>query len=136
MYVYVCMHVCTYYGHALSPFAHLHPHTSHHPYTSTQGTDLSMLQKLHNQHGTNPHYVMPKSSIVHEFGIVHFAGTVSYQAKGFLDKNRDTFSNDLFDLLSKSRSPFLLEIFKNDRTMVSHINWLIATPTVQCSLTD
>eukprot|EP00731_Ephydatia_muelleri_P029534 Em0021g57a len=84
-----------------------------------KGTDLSMLQKLHNQHGTNPHYVMPKSSIVHEFGIVHFAGTVSYQAKGFLDKNRDTFSNDLFDLLSKSRSPFLLEIFKNDRTMTA-----------------
>ena len=125
--VYICIYMCAsvrwllYVScpYLLTNTCTTTPHTPHPHTTPTQGTDLSMLQKLHNQHGTNPHYVMPKSSIVHEFGIVHFAGTVSYQAKGFLDKNRDTFSNDLFDLLSRSRSPFLLEIFKSDRSMVS-----------------
>jgi hypothetical protein len=38
---------------------------------------------------------------------------------GFLEKNRDTFSADLVDLVGKSKSPFLLEIFAKERSMVS-----------------
>ena len=41
-----------------------------------------MLQKLVKQHGKNPHFVVPKSSRVQEFGIVHFAGKVFYTANG------------------------------------------------------
>lgn len=84
-----------------------------------QGTDQSMLDKLHRQHTTNVNYVKPKSSQQRAFGIVHFAGVVYYSAQGFLEKNRDTFSNDLFDLLAISKCGFLKELFKNDRTMVS-----------------
>ena len=87
--------------------------------TPTQGTDLSMLEKLHKQHSGNTNYIKPKSSQVRSFGIAHFAGIVYYDAEGFLEKNRDTFSNDLFDLLSTTKSPFLKELFKNERAMVS-----------------
>ncbi len=84
-----------------------------------QGTDLSMLGKLHNQHHKNNHYIKPVSDQVHAFGINHFAGTVFYNASGFLEKNRDTFSNDLFDLLNSSKSPFIGVLFSGEKAMVS-----------------
>ena len=42
----------------------------------------------------------------------------SLQAHGFLDKNRDTFSADLFDLLHMSRSDFIAELFRGEKAMV------------------
>lgn len=78
-----------------------------------------MLDKLHSQHTTNDHYIKPKSSQMRAFGVVHFAGVVYYSAKGFLEKNRDTFSNDLFDLLATTKSAHLRELFKNEKAMVS-----------------
>ena len=77
-----------------------------------------MLKKLHNQHQHNEHYLKPRSDEVHAFGIAHFAGDVYYQAEGVLEKNRDTFSNDLFDLLHQSKSKHLLELFAGERAMV------------------
>ena len=41
------------------------------------------------------------------------------QAPGFLEKNRDTFSADLFDLLHKSASPFVQTLFRGEKAMVS-----------------
>ena len=77
-----------------------------------------MLKKLHNQHQHNKHYLKPRSDEVHAFGIAHFAGDVYYRAEGVLEKNRDTFSNDLFDLLHQSKSKHLLELFAGERAMV------------------
>lgn len=78
-----------------------------------------MLDKLNKQHAKHAHYIKPKSQAAQEFGIVHFAGDVYYAADGFLEKNRDTFSADLFDLLHLSKSKFLLELFTGERAMVS-----------------
>ena len=77
-----------------------------------------MLKKLHNQHQHNKHYLKPRSDERHAFGIAHFAGDVYYQAEGVLEKNRDTFSNDLFDLLHQSKSKHLLELFAGEGAMV------------------
>lgn len=41
-----------------------------------------------------------------------------YFLAGFLDKNRDTFSADLVDLVGESKSAFLLELFSKERSMV------------------
>ena len=41
---------------------------------------------------------------------------------GFLEKNRDTFSADLFDLLHKTRNQYLHSLFKGDTAMVSELH--------------
>lgn len=46
------------------------------------GTDFSLLAKLHNQHGKNKNYSKPKSDITPAFGIQHFAGEVFYDIPG------------------------------------------------------
>lgn len=77
-----------------------------------------MLEKLHRQHSSNDHYLKPKSSLTKAFGISHFAGLVWYEADGVLDKNRDTFSPDLFDLLHTSKDNHLSSLFKGEKAMV------------------
>ncbi|KAI3378798.1 hypothetical protein SNEBB_000798 [Seison nebaliae] len=88
-----------------------------------KGTDLTMLEKLHSNHQRNPDYLLPKSSGDKSFGIRHFAGDVFYHSDGFLDKNRDTFSQDLLWLLQSTKSSFLRKLFSND------LDTLINDPT-------
>ncbi|BFZ06054.1 hypothetical protein BsWGS_09093 [Bradybaena similaris] len=79
-----------------------------------KGTDESMLSKLHQFHGSHQNYVKPKSAVSHMFGLNHFAGVVFYDCRGFLEKNRDTFSADLIALIQASKSKFLKLLFSND----------------------
>lgn len=79
-----------------------------------KGTDQTMLAKLHKAHGTHRNYLKPKSDINTSFGLNHFAGVVFYDTRGFLDKNRDTFSADLLQLISSSRNYFLQTVFADD----------------------
>ncbi|XP_032218012.1 unconventional myosin-VIIa isoform X2 [Nematostella vectensis] len=82
-----------------------------------QGTDESFLDKLNYNHKDNKHFVRPKSRVQSQFGVVHFAGTVYYDTTGFLDKNRNTFSADLVDLISSSKCNFFLNMFFKERSM-------------------
>nr|MBE5725285.1 crinkled [Cucujiformia] len=84
-----------------------------------KGTDQTMLAKLHKTHGNHRNYLKPKSDINTSFGLNHFAGVVFYDTRGFLEKNRDTFSADLLQLIAISRNKFLQQIFANDIGMGS-----------------
>ncbi len=85
-----------------------------------KGTDLSCLEKLHKFHGSQRNYVKPKSSAIHAFGLVHFAGIVEYNINGFSDpKDRDTFSSDLMQLVQTSNNKFLTSLFFTDMQIVS-----------------
>ncbi|XP_060517528.1 myosin-VIIa-like isoform X2 [Cylas formicarius] len=79
-----------------------------------KGTDFSMLTKLHGHHGTKKFYLKPKSDMTPAFGVQHFAGSVFYDVPGFLNKNRDTFSQDLKNLIQTSQNDMLKNIFKSD----------------------
>lgn len=50
----------------------------------------------------NPYYVKPKVNNA-KFGIRHYAGEVMYDTDGLLDKNRDTFRDDILKALKESR---------------------------------
>ncbi|CAG4997712.1 unnamed protein product [Parnassius apollo] len=84
-----------------------------------KGTDQTMLAKLHKTHGLHRNYLKPKSDINTSFGLNHFAGIVFYDTRGFLEKNRDTFSADLLQLIHISTNKFLQHIFQEDIIMGS-----------------
>jgi hypothetical protein len=48
------------------------------------------------------------------FTIQHYAGQVSYDATGFLDKNKDTFFRDLKEILISSSIPLVKELVLPD----------------------
>ncbi|KAL8588845.1 hypothetical protein ACOMHN_011561 [Nucella lapillus] len=82
-----------------------------------KGTDETMLNKLHQHHGTNKHYLKPKAAINQTFGLNHFAGVVFYDCGSFLEKNRDTFSPDLLHLVQASKNKFMQMLFSSDISM-------------------
>ncbi|XP_025078690.1 myosin-VIIa-like isoform X2 [Pomacea canaliculata] len=82
-----------------------------------KGTDETMLDKLHLNHASHPHYMKPKAQVNRTFGLNHFAGVVFYDSRGFLEKNRDTFSADLVHLIQSSRNKFIQMLFSSDISM-------------------
>ncbi|XP_078408901.1 unconventional myosin-X-like [Cetorhinus maximus] len=76
-----------------------------------KGTDCTLLEKLHSQHGSNSFYVKPRVTD-HQFGIRHYAGEVMYDVRGFLEKNRDTFRDDILYMLKDSRLDFIYDLFE------------------------
>uniref|UniRef100_A0A669PQK6 Myosin X n=1 Tax=Phasianus colchicus TaxID=9054 RepID=A0A669PQK6_PHACC len=76
-----------------------------------KGTDNTLLEKLHSQHMSNPYYVKPRVTD-HQFGIRHYAGEVLYDVRGFLEKNRDTFRDDILNMLKDSRLDFIYDLFE------------------------
>ena len=52
------------------------------------------------------------------FGIRHFAGVVFYNTKGFLEKNKDSFSGDLLALMPTTKNKFLHSLFADDLKMM------------------
>ncbi|KAJ8310298.1 hypothetical protein KUTeg_012163, partial [Tegillarca granosa] len=79
--------------------------------------NTTMLQKFNLNHGNNKFYIKPKSEVNPLFGLSHFAGVVYYDARGFLEKNRDTFSGDLLSLIQTSSNKYLLKLFSEDISM-------------------
>ncbi|XP_050076412.1 myosin-VIIa-like isoform X2 [Anopheles maculipalpis] len=82
-----------------------------------KGTDLTMLSKLHTTHGSKTVYVKPKYDKDPAFGVQHFAGVVFYRVDGFLEKNRDSFSADLKELVTKSTNEYLVTLFGTDDSL-------------------
>lgn len=64
-----------------------------------QATDESLSIKLHQTVGAtySDFYIAPKN-VGPSFHIVHYAGQVSYNVKGFLEKNRDYLPNNLLNI--------------------------------------
>ncbi|KAK3868077.1 hypothetical protein Pcinc_026512 [Petrolisthes cinctipes] len=72
-----------------------------------KATDKSFAEKLNNNHlGKTPVFVKPKPPKSGQedahFAIVHYAGTVSYNLSGWLEKNKDPLNDTMVDLLKKS----------------------------------
>eukprot|EP01102_Stenamoeba_stenopodia_P010426 TRINITY_DN313_c0_g2_i1.p1 TRINITY_DN313_c0_g2~~TRINITY_DN313_c0_g2_i1.p1 ORF type:complete len:1518 (+),score=388.08 TRINITY_DN313_c0_g2_i1:55-4608(+) len=70
-----------------------------------RANDESLAIKLVKNHEKHPHFEKPKM-IRNGFSIIHYAGKVSYDTKGFLEKNRDFIVPVHMKILGNSK-PFV-----------------------------
>ncbi|XP_071156753.1 chitin synthase chs-2-like [Mytilus edulis] len=75
-----------------------------------QGTDEKFVQKVTSNHADSG-IIMKSTTSDPVFGIHHFAGQVLYRCEGFLEKNKDTLNDDLFDCMKGSENPFINDLF-------------------------
>jgi len=77
------------------------------------GSDQSFLDKLHKNCKGNPHYVISSNNQEAKvnFSIIHYAGQVSYNKDGFLDKNRDTLFKNVKEMLQSTNNPFMQQLY-------------------------
>ncbi|CAC5360780.1 unnamed protein product [Mytilus coruscus] len=82
-----------------------------------KATDLSLAAKLHQGPGKKFSHVYksPKDG-GSTFTIVHFAGAVSYNLLGTLDKNRDTLPNSIMYTMKTSNSLLIKDLFQSKIT--------------------
>jgi len=82
------------------------------------GSDNSLITKLYNNFTNNEKYrnffKKPRFS-ENSFTIAHYALDVTYAIEGFLEKNKDTVSDEQLNLLMNSSSDFVKEIVKLER---------------------
>ncbi|ALC42993.1 Myo61F, partial [Drosophila busckii] len=82
-------------------------------------TDRTFLEKLTQQLAEHHHYVCHEKAPIqvqkvmgrNEFRLVHYAGEVTYNVNGFLDKNNDLLFRDLKETLSKAGNQLVRACF-------------------------
>ncbi|CAF4199714.1 unnamed protein product [Rotaria sp. Silwood2] len=80
-----------------------------------KATDKTFVEKLYNNHlGKHAMFGKPKPSkgkAEAHFDIHHYAGTVSYTATSWLEKNKDPINNTVATLFAKSKNALLSILF-------------------------
>ncbi|XP_026689230.1 myosin heavy chain, muscle-like isoform X7 [Diaphorina citri] len=81
-----------------------------------KATDQTFVDKLMAQHlGKSPPFQKPKppkpGCQAGHFAIAHYAGTVSYNITGWLEKNKDPLNDTVVDQFKKGSNKLLVEIF-------------------------
>ena len=79
-----------------------------------QATDQTFVEKLHRELSGHKDFVKgtDKRLWAVQFGIRHYAGTVTYSVKNFLEKNKDVQQELFFDYLEASSCEFIKNITK------------------------
>ncbi|CAK5025246.1 unnamed protein product [Meloidogyne enterolobii] len=84
-----------------------------------KASDMTFVQKLQDQHlGKHPNMQKPKppkgKQAEAHFAIIHYAGTVRYNANNFLEKNKDPLNDSAVSILkSAQNNQLLLDIFED-----------------------
>ncbi|XP_037787102.1 myosin heavy chain, muscle-like [Penaeus monodon] len=81
-----------------------------------KATDKTFEEKLKANHlGKSPCFIKPKppkpGQAEGHFAIVHYAGTVTYNLSGWLEKNKDPLNDTVVDQLKKSKMDLIVELF-------------------------
>merc|ERR1711923_307967 len=79
-----------------------------------KATDKTFEDKLKSQHlGKSPPFAKPQSKTDKNahFAIIHYAGTVSYNVTGWLEKNKDPVNDTVVDLMKKASNELLVHLW-------------------------
>ncbi|XP_071968886.1 myosin-3 [Engystomops pustulosus] len=80
-----------------------------------KATDTSFKNKLYDQHlGKSSNFQKPKPAkgkAEAHFSLVHYAGTVDYNIKGWLEKNKDPLNETVVGLYQKSSMKILANLY-------------------------
>uniref|UniRef100_A0A8C4WUF6 Unconventional myosin-X-like n=1 Tax=Gopherus evgoodei TaxID=1825980 RepID=A0A8C4WUF6_9SAUR len=99
-----------------------------------KGTDSTLLEKLHSQHAVSKQ-TSPRPGVGK-----HFGPRVLYDVRGFLEKNRDTFRDDILNMLKDSRLDFIYDLFERVSSRSSEETLKMGTqrrrPTVSSQFRD
>lgn len=74
-----------------------------------KASDKTFVEKVAKAHEKNTFFDKQKTS-ESTFSVIHYAGKVTYDSSGFLDKNRDLLRADLEKLCTDSKFSFLSEV--------------------------
>ncbi|RLN68282.1 hypothetical protein BBJ29_000830 [Phytophthora kernoviae] len=77
------------------------------------GSDLSFVSKLVSLRESHPRLERTRLSQTH-FMLHHYAGPVTYDAEGFVEKNKDSLQPDLLELLGTSSNGLMSMVFSDD----------------------
>jgi myosin heavy chain 6/7 len=81
-----------------------------------KATDKSFEEKLKAQHlGKSPTFAKPQSKTDKDahFAIIHYAGIVSYNVTGWLEKNKDPVNDTVVDVLKRSSNELLVFLWRD-----------------------
>lgn len=89
-------------------------------------TDMSFLEKLNKNLHNHPHYISHIKADIQtqkimgrdEFRLVHYAGEVTYNVRGFLEKNNDLLFRDLREVMFHTKNIITKNIF-NEKDLSS-----------------
>ncbi|KAG9349282.1 hypothetical protein JZ751_027725 [Albula glossodonta] len=98
------------------------------------------LQEYFNKHIFSLEQLEYNRVADHQFGIKHYAGEVLYDVRGILEKNRDTFRDDILNMLKDSRLDFIYDLFERVGSRSSEETLKMGTarrkPTVSSQFRD
>ncbi|WAQ98013.1 MYO3B-like protein [Mya arenaria] len=77
-----------------------------------RATDLTLVGKFNKNFTSSSYYKPIKSTQESKFSICHYAGEVTYDARGWLEKNRDTLPPGVMEMLQGSQNALVRSIFK------------------------
>ena len=81
-----------------------------------RGNDKNFLSKLADKQTKSKVFAKSKFDAL-LFTVSHYAGDVKYDANGFLEKNRDTLTQDLVEMLQTSKSAFVNVLYPPAETL-------------------
>ena len=77
-----------------------------------RGSDENLLREVHRQLAHTKSLKKPDKMGAPQFVIIHYAGKVTYDIDGFVEKNKDSVSNVVVETLAGSKQSIISSIYK------------------------